>query len=272
MLLRLILLTLLTAAAPAAAAKLDVVGTQFVLSLDDGRRLTETQLVGAVLDMTDPQGNPATIRIDAVSPSAERPAVLLMALSARAPDGSFSPVCEPDAQGRSLGLPIAGSFDDKGQYSKTPGKWFLTCTVGSQGKCILWGYDPWTPGPGGIDLSRHYQACQHMVRGDYDGRGVAHTRNGTSIDMWDDLKVQKRDSGADAAYSFEAGWGPDGALCVARTRWADLLPLEVLLASAPRLGGKCDEAEAPRRGALIFNASLSAPKQAAPHASAGDPQ
>lgn len=271
--LRLILLTLLAAVAtPAAAAKLTVEGTQFVLARDDGRRLTETQLVGAVLEMTDPDGNPATIRIDAVSPSAERPEVLLMKLSARAPDGSWSPVCEPDAQGRSLGLPVSGSFDAKGQYSKTPGKWFLTCTVGSQGKCILWGYDPWTPGTGGVDLSRHYQTCQHMVRGDYDGTGTAHTRNGTSIDMWDDLKVQKRESGTDPSYAFEAGWGPDGAVCVAHTRWADLLPLDVLLASAPRLGGRCDEAEARKRGALIYNASLSAPKQAAPHASANDPR
>ena len=56
--------------------------------------------------------------------------------------------------------------------------------------------------------------------------------------------------------AFEAGWGPHGAVCVARTRWSELLPLSVLLASAPRLVARpCDEAEARRRGAVLFNRS-----------------
>ena len=253
---RIMMMVLGMAAAPVAAATLSVEKTVWVLNTDDGRRLASPQLVGAVFEMLDPDGNPATIRIYAVAPAAERPEVLLHSLSAKGPDGVFRPVCDPDIHGRRTAFPVSGAIDALGHYAKVPGQWFLTCTAGSQGKCILWGYDPWTQGPHGQDLSLYYQACQNLVRAAYDGRGVAHTRNGTSIDIWDKAGIQRAESMADPAYAFEAGWGPDGAVCVARTRWTNLLPLSVLLASAPQLKADlCDEAEARRRGAVLFNRS-----------------
>ena len=257
---KLIALLLALLPAPLFAASLAVDRTVWVLTTDDGRRLDSPQLVGAIFDAVDPDGSPATLRIDAVTPSKERPEILLHTLSAKAADGSFQPVCDADAYGRRAGFPVAGSIDAQGRYTRPPGKWYLTCTSGAQGKCILWGYDPGTPGPGGRDLAPYYQACMHMVRGDYDGSETAHTKNGTTIDMWDDVGVQTNASKSDPAFAFEAGWGPDGAVCVARTRWADLLPVEALLASAPRLrAAPCNEAEARRRGALIFNRSKIAP-------------
>ena len=46
--------------------------------------------------------------------------------------------------------------------------------------------------------------------------------------------------------SFEAAFGPDGAVCVRRTRWHELLDLDALRAQCPRLAGHlgetCDEA------------------------------
>ena len=243
-------------AAPLAAATLTVEGTQFVLTTDAGARLTSAQLVGAVFEMTGPDGSPVTARIDAVAPAKERAATLLHTLSVQLPDGGFAPMCEADTSGRQAGFPVPGQFDAQGRYSRPPGKWFLTCTSGSQAKCILWGYDPSSRGPGGEDLAPYYQACQNLVRAAYDGRGVAHTRDGTSIDLWDTLRIQTPDSVADPAYAFEAGWGTAGAVCVAHTRVPDVLPIGVLLASAPHLRAQpCDEAEARRRGALIFNRS-----------------
>lgn len=253
---RSLLAALLCLAAPAAAATLTVEGTQFVLTTDTGARLTSAQMVGAVFEMTAPDGTPVTARIDAVAPAEERAATLLHTLSVRQVDGSLASMCEPDASGRQAGFPVAGSFDAAGRYRRAPGKWLLTCTSGSQAKCILWGYDPATPGPRGEDLTPFYEACQNLVRANYDGRGAAHTRDGTSIDLWDVASIQTPDSVADPAYVFEAGWAPGGAVCVAKTRLSDLLPLRVLLASAPRLRAeRCDEAEARRRGALIFNRS-----------------
>ncbi len=236
--------------AATAAARLTVEGERFVLTTADGRRLTSSELVGAVLDVDGPDGSPATIRIDAVTPAAERAAVLLHALSIRDAGGAWVPLCDADAQGRKAAFPVAGRWEAGGRYIRDPAKWFLTCTSGSQAKCILWGYDPWDPRP---LLAAMYEACQHVARADYDGRGTAHTRNGTAIDIWDSLAIQTPDPKIGDEYRFEAGWGPGGAVCVARTRWADLLPLDVLLASAPRLAAApCDEAEARRRGAVIF--------------------
>ena len=239
-----------------AGARLSVEGPRFVLTTDDGKRLTSPDLVGAVLEMSDPEGRPVTARIDRVEPASERPTTLLHYISAKRSDGSFGPICPPDAKGRRAALPIAGHWDDAGHYVRDPNRWFLSCTLGSQAKCVVWGYDPWSPGPLGEDLSLWYQACQNLVRAAYDGRGVGYTRNGTSIDVWDTLGIQKPEPGPLASYTFEAGWGPTGAVCVARTRWRELLPLAVLLESAPRLrASPCDISEARRRGALLFNRS-----------------
>src|ERR1041385_6963440 len=68
----------------------------------------------------------------------------------------------------------------------------------------------------------YYEACQHMVRADYDGSRWAHTKNGTPIDFWDHIGVQHPDTLADPAFAFEPGWSPEGAACVAKTRWPDL--------------------------------------------------
>ena len=45
--------------------------------------------------------------------------------------------------------------------------------------------------------------------------------------------------------TFEAAFGPQGAVCVRRTRWHELLDLDALGAQCPRLAGHlgetCDE-------------------------------
>jgi len=246
-------LMLLACAAPAGAAvaSLSVEGERFVLIMPDGRRLTSSELVGAELQTREGR----TFRIDAVAPAAERPGVLLHSFSIKDErTGAWSPVCEADAYGRRAGFPVAGRWNRRGRFVKDKQAWFLTCTLGSQGKCVLWGYDPWGRGPHGEDLARFYQACQFTVRANYDGRGAAHTRNGTSIDVSDAIGIATSGTLDDPHYAFEAGWGPQGATCVARTRWPDLLELDVLHARAPRLAAACGEAEAHTQGAILFTA------------------
>jgi hypothetical protein len=255
----LVVLIFMAFAAPVSAASLSVEGTQFVLTDDNGARLTSAQLVGAVMEMIGPENTPVTVRIDAVIPAKERPKTLLHMLSVLRPDGSFAPLCEADSYGRQAAFPVAGAFDSKGRYARRPGKWFLTCTSGSQAKCVLWGYDPSAPGPNGEDIGPFYQACQNLVRAAYIGNGDAHTRDGTAIDVWDVANIQIPDTVDDPAYTFEAGWGPGGAVCVAHTRIPEILTTDALLTSSPKLRAKlCDEAEARRRGALIFNRSKGA--------------
>jgi hypothetical protein len=231
-----------------------VQGEIFVLTQPGKKPLTSRDLVGAVFEMREASGQPVTLRIDSVTPSKEQPSVLLHAFSVHdAVSGKWVPFCDKDAYGRRAGFPVAGNFEGN-RFVADRKQWFITCTSGSQGKCILWGYNPWKKGPHGEDLAPYYQACQFMVRANYDGRGESFTKNGTEIDMWDHIGIQFDDPTMKAP--FEAGWGLDGAVCVAKTRWADLLTTEQLHKREPRLGvGPCDEKIATAKGALIFNRS-----------------
>jgi hypothetical protein len=56
-----------------------------------------------------------------------------------------------------------------------------------------------------------------MARADYCGDGVPHTREGTLIDMFDAGGIQVREERA--GFTFEAGWGPAGAVCVSEARY-----------------------------------------------------
>lgn len=249
-----LLLLVACIARPSVAADLGVEGTRFVLEVGDGRRLTSPALVGAVLEMVIPDGSRARVRIDGVAPAAEAADVLLHDLSVESAPGVWSPLCDPDIKGRRAAFPMQGRWNGN-RFVADGAAWFLTCASGSQAKCRLWGFDPWG-NDAGKPLRDLYEACQHMLRADYDGTGNAHTRDGTTIDGWGDIGGEVPATLNDPAFAFEAGWGPDGAVCVARTRWPELLPTSVLHASRPDLrGNPCDEAEARRRGAVLFNRS-----------------
>jgi hypothetical protein len=58
-----------------------------------------------------------------------------------------------------------------------------------------------------------------MVRADYCGDGVGHTHNGTQINIYDRLGIQKPD--VIPAMQFEAGWGINGAQCIHHVRWPE---------------------------------------------------
>jgi hypothetical protein len=75
--------------------------------------------------------------------------------------------------------------------------------------------------------------CVRLVRADYGGDGVGHTRNGTPIDLFDRIGIQRDESASNM--TLEATFGPDGAVCVAHTRLSDVLSMEDLLLRYPRL-------------------------------------
>ena len=241
-------------APPALAAPtggLAVEGTSFVVTTA-AARLASPDLVGAVFEIDDGKGGLAQVRIDAVTPAKENAAILLHTLSSRDPkSGEWLNMCDPDAFGRRAGFPLRGRWDGY-RFVDDPNTWFLACTSGSQGKCVLWGYDPWGKAPDGRPLADFYRTCQQTVRADYLGDGAPHTKNGTEIDVADIAGVQRHDTVNNPDYIFEAGWGPTGAVCVAATRWSDLMTEEALLKASPNLGGTCDETAARARGALIF--------------------
>jgi len=90
-----------------------------------------------------------------------------------------------------------------------------------------------------------------MVRADYCGDGVGHTRDGTPINPFDHIGI-RRDEPV-PGMSFEAAWGVSGAVCVSHTRLPDVLSTAALAELCPdRVGQSCDE----MTPALLFNRSL----------------
>lgn len=234
-----------------AEAGLSVEGSRFVLQTPDGAKLSSENLVGAILEIADGKGGVSEIRIDAVTTAKERGDILLHDLSVKDTDGSWRPLCGADAYGRKAGFPMRGRWDGL-NYSADENSWFLACTSGSQGKCALWGYGPWDRTRDGRPMTDFYRACQQAARADYQGRNEPHTRDGTTIDIADVTGVQAHDTVGHPDFVFEAGWNARGAVCVAATRWPDLVSHERLVMESPELGGVCDEATARAKGALLF--------------------
>ncbi|MDC0711563.1 ADYC domain-containing protein [Stigmatella sp. ncwal1] len=242
---------------------LRVVGTEFQIETSSGRTLKSRELVGATL--TVQQGEAVLhIRIDDVFPDPKDGAqdIWLHQLSVEDPStGAWRPLCEPDPDGKRLAFPLAGVMEDStGTRKRTPDTVFtLTCTSGAEGKCVRFGYKPWKKTAQGIDLWDHHQACTRLVRADYCGDGQGTTRNGTWIDIYDTIGIQK--SEPKKGMRFEAAWGPRGALCVNHPRIPENISLEALrrcpqLAKAP-LGESCREKSlSSNKEALLFNKSF----------------
>ena len=235
----------------------DVVGTTLRARLPDGSVLEGAKLVGAAL-VVAVGGQTLKVRIAGVEQDARdaRGEVLLYDFRLIAPNGTEEPLCAADPDGRRLGLALAGRSDPAGTLRTGDATDFeLVCTAGAQGKCVRFGYAPWRRAPGGRPMLDWYNACVRMVRGDYCGDGRPFTRDGTIIDIYDRIGVQKSDE--DPSLSFEAAWGPDGAICVAHTRIPDIVDLDGLGRACPRLVGRLGPAACNENtsGALLLNRS-----------------
>ncbi|HEX7530296.1 MAG TPA: ADYC domain-containing protein [Pyrinomonadaceae bacterium] len=217
---------------------LDVFGGTLRAQLLDGSVLEGAELVGAVLVIAV-VGQTLRVRIASVEQDTRdaRGEVLLYDFRLIAPNGTEESLCGPDPDGRRLGLPLAGRSDPAGILRTGNATDFeLVCTAGAQGKCVRSGYAPWRRTPDGRPMIDWYNACVRMVRGDYCGDGRPFTRDGTIIDIYDRISVQRSDE--DPSLSFEAAWGPDGAVCVAHTRIPDIVDLDSLGRMCPRLIGR----------------------------------
>src|SRR5512132_1057192 len=235
----------------------EVVGSAFSITLDDGHLLTQDELVGVVLLVDDDGDVSRPLRIDGVLHDPMDPAgeVMLYALSAPDPrTGAWQNICEADADGRRTGFPLRGSWTADGWYLSSEKGFSITCTAGAQGKCVRFGYKPWRTLPDGTSLEPYYQACTRLVRADYCGNGEGHTRDGTPIDIFDrvGIEVEEKVPGM----LFEAAWGPEGAVCIGHVRIPELGSLVDLVASCPRLksvalGRACRETPP----GILFNSS-----------------
>ena len=250
-----ILMAVLLSAALTATAEprsVEVDGTEFKVTLTDGRVLRSPELVGATVTIST-TGGPVRLRIDAIErdPVARNAAVWLHSFSTEAADGSWQPLCYPGPDGRPQGFPLAGRPGAGGAMEPAePGIFELVCTGGARGKCVRFGYLLWVS----TAMRDIYNACVRAVRADYCGDGTGTTRTGTLIDLYDDHGIQKPAN--DPAQEFEAGWTSAGAVCVHHVRVKENISLETLAASCPllrdRLGETCTEERARALAATLF--------------------
>jgi hypothetical protein len=208
----------------ASQAALTVEGTEFVLTVGDGRILRSQDLVGATLKIgTGNDQHEVTIAGVEEDSHAFGGRLLLYNFLIKDRNGQEIDFCTRDAEGRSRGFPVP---DGHGSFT-------LTCTSGAIGKCIRWGYRLWEERSGGPPLRALHQACVHMVRADYGGNGEVNTKEGITIYVCDGFGV--RPCERDAPLAFEAAWGQNGAICVARPRIPEIVSLPQLAERYPRL-------------------------------------
>ena len=181
------------AAGEAAVRSVTVDGTRFVVTLADGTVLPQERLPGTILMIGDGTGARRPVRIDTVETDARDPKgeVILYGLSQQAADGGWTNLCDPDPDGRRLGFPLQGAFTPDGRHVEAPGRFFVTCTGGAEGKCVRFGYKPWGTAPDGSPMEPYYQACVAHGPGRLLRRWGGHTKNGTPIDLFDRIGVQK---------------------------------------------------------------------------------
>jgi hypothetical protein len=105
----------------ASAQALTVEGTEFVLTMADGRVLRSSDLVGATLKVRS-EGRNIEVAIKSVEkdPYSVGGQVFLHRFLVKDDSGKLTNLCAPDAQGKSLGFPVP---DGRGGFD-------LTCTSG----------------------------------------------------------------------------------------------------------------------------------------------
>ena len=197
-----------------------------------GGYLPDAKLKGARLVGHDDAGRALAYRIDSVVAYRDS-LVALTVYGLSTPDsaGNWVPACQADRMGRRLGLALPGYFDLSGNYI-ADSSFTIACTGGAAGKCVLFGYGPWVRAADGTSMRPTFESCMRMVRADYCGDGIPHTRNGTTIDMWDPKGVQTDDTRL-PGFVFEASWAPDGAVWLNRTRIKAVADLDSIARECP---------------------------------------
>ena len=125
-------------------------------------------------------------------------------------------MCLDDSGNPVPAMPVYGYWDytqgtrTGGSKTESTTKITFACPDGAIGKCINWGYRPWTS-YNGVNLSPYHQACTRMTRADYCGDGTPHTVVGAWINLYDNLGLNIDD----AHWVMEAQWDTHGATCLA---------------------------------------------------------
>ena len=190
--------------------------------------LSGAALIGAVVPSTRGAEQVAIVIRD-VQPDPTFPegGTALYAVDVLAADGTGQPLCRTDAHGVAAAIPVAATWNEHGDRVESSSRFTFACTAGVIAKCYRWGYRPWLDGGGGNTFSQLHQSCTRMARADYCGDGHTNTFEGTLINLLDTSPAPgplTSHGPADPTFFFEAGWAPQGAVCLSKQRWVTLPP------------------------------------------------
>ena len=223
---------------------------------EDGRPLAQDEIVGLELAVADETGNAADFRIEGTRIDPTNSEIRLYDVSVRDKQtGEWRRFCQPGPDGIAMAFPLSGAWTASGHHEDRP-TFTLTCTAGAIGKCVRFGYKPWKKTPDGVSLWAYHEACTRMVRADYCGDGRSWTKDGTPIDLYDRLAVQRED--LNDGMEFEAAWGVDGAHCIRHIQIPELLTPERLatVCTRPISVAQCSQAILQQdSGVLLLNNS-----------------
>ncbi|MBN9687218.1 MULTISPECIES: ADYC domain-containing protein [unclassified Corallococcus] len=198
---------------------------------------TASDVVGTVLQGTASDGKPVEVAICGAEPAADDPSRVFYRIEAWNPVAREweNPCVALERSPAPRALAVGGVWDASGAHADTADRVTFACENGAISKCILWGYAPWATRDG-KSLAGLHQSCTRLARADYCGNGRSHTRQDTTIDIYDRLGVLERATEVTREWdpakgSFEAAWAPDGATCLSRTR--DGRALDVILQECP---------------------------------------
>jgi hypothetical protein len=211
------------------------------LRLEGGRLVASSaaaaSVVGSVLQGTASDGKPVEVAICGAEPASDDPSMVWYRVEAWNPVAQEweNPCAGTGRVPNPRALAVGGVWDASGAHRQDPGKLTFACENGAITKCVTWGYKPWAS-RNGQSLAELHQACTRMARADYCGNGRSHTRDNTTIDIYDSAGVMTPATEASADWdpargSFEAAWAPDGATCMARAR--DGRTLDSILKECP---------------------------------------
>ena len=191
------------------------------VSPHDGSLLIGRDFIGAEMTAELADGETMTVRVQNVEEFPGQSDIYYYTIEYM-DYGQWVNICEVNT----LAIPLRGVWDKSGDHIDDGKRFSFACQGSAVAKCIEWGYARWDTALECLDpylcdersLADFHQACTRMVRADYCGDGTAHTRDGTTIDIWDALGIMEETP--DSGLELEAEWTVDGAACIIKTRWS----------------------------------------------------
>jgi ADYC domain-containing protein/pentapeptide repeat protein len=176
-------------------------GTTVTATSSTAPPLTGTTVVGSTWTGTASNGQSVNLRIDSASQGTSPNADLWFYGVSYQNSSGWQPLCGTGV----LAIPVAGVWSNSNYtYSSSTTQFTWACRAKTIGKCVELGYKTYK------GYSTQLASCVRLLRADYCGTGTAYTQDGTTLNLYDNLGIQKDTE----TWTPEAEWLPTGARCV----------------------------------------------------------